>query len=58
MPATIVLGFWFVVQFASVLVERSIREAASGVAWFAHIGAFLAGMALLFLMRRRRWARL
>ncbi len=58
MPAIIVLGFWFVVQFANGLVERSVGEAAGGVAWFAHIGGFLAGMALLFLMRPRRWARL
>jgi membrane associated rhomboid family serine protease len=58
MPAIIVLGFWFLVQFANGLVERSVGEAAGGVAWFAHIGGFLAGMALLFLMRPRRWARL
>jgi membrane associated rhomboid family serine protease len=29
-----------------------------GVAWFAHIGGFLAGMVLLFLLRPRRSARL
>lgn len=58
MPAIVVLGFWFVVQFANGLLERSAQEAASGVAWFAHIGGFLAGIALLFLLRRRRWARL
>src|SRR5262249_23724857 len=32
--------------------------AAGGTAWFAHIGGFLAGMALLFLMRPRRVGRL
>jgi len=58
MPAVIVLGFWFVVQFANGLIERSLGDVAGGVAWFAHIGGFLAGMALLFLMRPRRWARL
>ena len=57
-PAVIVLGFWFVVQFMNGLIERSVGDIAGGVAWFAHIGGFLAGMALLFLMRRRRWARL
>jgi membrane associated rhomboid family serine protease len=57
MPAIIVLGFWVVVQFANGLLERSAGE-TGGVAWFAHIGGFLAGMALLFLMRPRRWARL
>jgi membrane associated rhomboid family serine protease len=57
-PAVIVLGFWFVVQFVSGLIERSTGEIAEGVAWFAHIGGFLAGMGLLFLMRPRWWARL
>jgi membrane associated rhomboid family serine protease len=57
-PAIIVLGFWFLVQFGNVLLERSIGPIESGVAWFAHVGGFLAGMALLFLMRPRRWARL
>ena len=57
-PAVIVLGFWFVVQFMNGLIERSVGDIAGGVAWFAHIGGFLAGMALLFLMRPRRWARL
>ena len=33
------------------LIDRSIGEVAEGVAWFAHIGGFLAGIALLFLMR-------
>jgi membrane associated rhomboid family serine protease len=58
MPAVIVLGFWFVVQFMNGLIDRSIGEGAGGVAWFAHIGGFLAGIGLLFLMRPRRWARL
>ena len=58
MPAIIVLGFWFVVQFMNGLIDRSIGDVAGGVAWFAHIGGFLAGMGLLFLMRPRRWARL
>jgi rhomboid family protein len=58
MPALIVLGFWFVVQFVSGLFARSVGDASGGVAWFAHIGGFLSGMALLFLLRPRRWARL
>jgi membrane associated rhomboid family serine protease len=58
-PAMIVLGFWFLIQFGNVLLERSIGAIeGGGVAWFAHVGGFLAGIALLFLMRPRRWARL
>ncbi len=61
-PALVVLGFWIVIQALSGLLTFS-RAAwgggeAGGTAWFAHIGGFLAGMALLFLMRPRRAGRL
>ena len=59
-PAVIVLGFWIVVQFLNGLITVSVAAggAAGGTAWFAHIGGFLAGMVLLFLMRPRRTGRL
>jgi membrane associated rhomboid family serine protease len=60
-PAVIVLGFWIVVQFISGYVAVALGggggRVGSGVAWFAHIGGFLAGMALLFAFRPRRPAR-
>jgi membrane associated rhomboid family serine protease len=49
-PALIVLGFWMVVQILNGLGSFG---AGGGVAWFAHIGGFFAGMALLVLMRPR-----
>jgi membrane associated rhomboid family serine protease len=60
-PAVIVLGLWIVVQLFNGLdsfpsLPTSGGEA--GVAWFAHIGGFLAGLALLLIMRRRRGTRL
>jgi membrane associated rhomboid family serine protease len=55
-PALIVLGFWMVVQ---VLNGLGSLGAGGGVAWFAHIGGFFAGMGLLLLLRapprHRRW---
>ena len=60
-PAMIVLGLWIVVQFVNGLVTFSASGsggATGGTAWFAHIGGFLAGMVLLFLIRPRRGARL
>ena len=59
-PASIVLGFWIVVQFLNGLITVSVAAggAAGGTAWFAHIGGFLAGIVLLFLMRPRRTGRL
>ena len=61
-PATIVLGFWVVVQFLNGYLTYSARSLgrgeSGGVAWFAHIGGFLAGIVLLFLLRPRRNSRL
>jgi len=60
-PAMIVLGFWIVVQFLNGVITVSAPASGAdtgGTAWFAHIGGFLAGIALLFLMRPRRTARL
>ena len=49
-PALVVLGFWMVVQILNGLGSFG---AGGGVAWFAHIGGFFAGMGLLFLFRPR-----
>lgn len=48
-PAIIILGFWFVLQFLNALVTR---DGGGGVAWYAHIGGFLAGMVLIGLFKR------
>jgi membrane associated rhomboid family serine protease len=61
-PAVIVLGMWIVVQFVNGLVTFSATGmrgggAEGGVAWFAHIGGFLAGIVLLFVLRPRADAR-
>ncbi len=52
-PAMIVLGFWVVVQFLNGLVTFG-ADGRNGVAWFAHIGGFLAGLGLLAALRPRR----
>ena len=52
LPALIVLGFWFVLQlFNGFLSLGTMHLATGGVAWFAHIGGFLAGLAVGFLVR-------
>ena len=53
MPAVIVLGFWIVMQFAYGYLGLG-RGEDGGVAWFAHIGGFLAGVALIFVLRPRQ----
>src|SRR5512146_748398 len=52
MPALVVIGFWIVLQFLSSLstfTASSQTGSAGGVAYFAHIGGFLAGILLTFL---------
>lgn len=50
-PAVLVIGAWIVIQMASGLSE--VGGPGSGVAWFAHIGGFIAGLALLKLLGGR-----
>jgi membrane associated rhomboid family serine protease len=42
-PAVIVLGFWFVLQLIDGLASLGMIQTGGGVAFFAHIGGFLAG---------------
>ena len=52
-PALIVLGFWIVVQFFNGLGSFQRQGGEGGVAWFAHIGGFLAGIVILLIIRPR-----
>ncbi len=50
-PAGFVLGFYFVMQlFQGTL---SFGQGGGGVAWFAHIGGFIAGLLLVGLFKQR-----
>ncbi len=57
-PAVIVLGFWFVLQLIDGLTSLGIVQTGGGVAFFAHIGGFVAGAvmarALLLVSPRLR----
>jgi rhomboid family protein len=49
-PALIVLGFWFLLQF----VQGAMTAGQSGgVAYWAHIGGFVAGVVLIPILRER-----
>ena len=45
-PAQVVLGVWFLIQLSSGLNSLGI-DTNGGVAWFAHIGGFIAGVGSL-----------
>lgn len=48
-PALIVVGIWLLIQ----LINAG-QIAPGGVAWFAHLGGFVAGLILIVPFRRRR----
>jgi membrane associated rhomboid family serine protease len=53
MPALIVIGFWFVLQFFSGIGSlASTEDAGGGVAYMAHVGGFLAGLGIAFIFSR------
>ena len=52
LPAWLFIGFWFIVQFlsgAATVVPRSGQQ-TGGVAFWAHVGGFLTGVALIKLL--------
>ena len=50
-PAFFFLGIWFLLQFLSGAASLGSSSALSGgVAWWAHIGGFVAGIVLLKLL--------
>ncbi|HEY0799081.1 MAG TPA: rhomboid family intramembrane serine protease [Candidatus Baltobacteraceae bacterium] len=55
LPAVLVIGFWAVTQFVhgyGVLSTRVLSEQGGGIAYFAHIGGFLAGVLLIGLFAK------
>jgi membrane associated rhomboid family serine protease len=57
-PAYFILLYWFVIQFFSGVGSVGHSHLSQGgVAWFAHVGGFLAGVALILVMRtEKRWS--
>jgi membrane associated rhomboid family serine protease len=45
LPAALWISLWFLMQFVSALLSVN-HLSMGGVAWFAHIGGFLAGVVL------------
>jgi membrane associated rhomboid family serine protease len=57
-PAFLFLLLWFLLQFwqgsAELAASGNAGAATGGVAWWAHVGGFAAGIALLALLKPRR----
>ncbi len=54
MPALIVIGFWFFLQFISGIGSVASTTEEGGVAYFAHIGGFVAGLIMAFLFTKSK----
>jgi len=50
-PAVILLGFWFLLQLVEGLGSLGGATAGGGVAFFAHVGGFVLGAAVGFIVR-------
>lgn len=53
LPAVLVLGFWFLVQLLNGTASVAVAsETAGGIAWWAHIRGFLAGIVLIMMLAK------
>jgi membrane associated rhomboid family serine protease len=62
LPATVLLGFWFLMQlFSAGAIAVTASTHGGGVAFAAHVAGFVVGVAGVFAFRKRRvdrWERL
>ncbi len=56
-PAALYLGLWFLMQWGyGLMTIGQVSDEVGGVAFWAHIGGFVAGMLAVAILRpRRRW---
>jgi len=54
LPAWVMLGYWFLIQLLSA---GATSAGGGGVAFWAHIGGFVAGLALIFFFRNPKLVR-
>jgi len=55
LPAALLLLYWFALQLLSGVGSlAAVSHAAQGIAWFAHVGGFLAGLLLIRLFASNR----
>lgn len=55
LPAVLFLGWWFLLQFFNGALTLGARgQGFSGVAWWAHVGGFVFGVAVCLLASKHR----
>jgi len=54
-PATFLLGFWFLMQlFSAGAIAVTANSAGGGVAFMAHVAGFICGVGGIFIFRQRQ----
>ena len=54
-PATFLLGFWFLMQlFSAGAIAVTANSAGGGVAFMAHVAGFICGVGGIFVFRQRQ----
>jgi membrane associated rhomboid family serine protease len=54
LSAFVYIGFWFLLQLLSGTLSFASPATGGGIAWWGHIGGFIAGIVLLPFFRRRQ----
>ncbi|MBV9939611.1 MAG: rhomboid family intramembrane serine protease, partial [Acidobacteriaceae bacterium] len=54
LPAAFMLIYWFAIQLLSGLSSLASVSQAQGIAWFAHVGGFVAGLILVRIFSGNR----
>jgi len=54
LPAIFVLGLWALQQFIFGVTSLAGPQGGGGVAWFAHVGGFIAGLVLVHVFKSRK----
>ncbi|MDE2216743.1 MAG: rhomboid family intramembrane serine protease, partial [Planctomycetota bacterium] len=55
LPAIVVLGFWFLIQFFTGTASISSIKGGGGIAWWAHVGGFVLGIILIKIFPKSRY---
>jgi membrane associated rhomboid family serine protease len=50
-PAVAMIGLWALIQFFNGFASTSVSAQTGGVAYMAHIGGFIAGLVLAFVLK-------
>jgi membrane associated rhomboid family serine protease len=53
-PAYVMIGLWIVLQFVFGAASLGYTQQSGGVAYGAHVGGFLCGLLLTFVLRPAR----